>query len=102
MSSNNQDSNHEFRSLYPALDEDELARKSNAYLGNTGVSYRKELIVRSEGRSIWTASGHKFLDWTSGQMSCLLGHGHPEIVKVVAEHAAKLDHLSRECFHLLL
>ncbi|RKK37761.1 2,2-dialkylglycine decarboxylase [Fusarium oxysporum f. sp. cepae] len=39
MSSNNQDSNHEFRSLYPALDEDELARKSNAYLGNTGVSY---------------------------------------------------------------
>jgi 4-aminobutyrate aminotransferase-like enzyme len=93
MSSNNQDSNHEFRSLYPALDEDELARKSNAYLGNIGVSYRKELIVRSEGRSIWTASGHKFLDWTSGQMSCLLGHGHPEIVKVVAEHAAKLDHL---------
>ncbi|KAF4333051.1 2 2-dialkylglycine decarboxylase (pyruvate) [Fusarium beomiforme] len=93
MSSNKKDSDHEFHSLYQALDENELARKSNAYLGNIGVSYRKELIFRSKGRYIWTASGHKFLDWTSGQMSCLLGHGHPEIVKVVADHAARLDHL---------
>ncbi|QDS73754.1 hypothetical protein FKW77_005051 [Venturia effusa] len=33
------------------------------------------------------------LDWTSGQMSCLIGHGHPEIVRTVSEHAANLDHL---------
>ncbi|RYP08342.1 hypothetical protein DL765_008818 [Monosporascus sp. GIB2] len=33
------------------------------------------------------------LDWTSGQMSCLLGHGHGEIVRTITEHAAGLDHI---------
>jgi 4-aminobutyrate aminotransferase-like enzyme len=33
------------------------------------------------------------LDWTSGQVSCLLGHGYPETVKVIADHAIYLDHL---------
>jgi len=26
-------------------------------------------------------------------MSCLLGHGYPEIVETIAAHAQKLDHL---------
>ena len=26
-------------------------------------------------------------------MSTLIGHGHPEVVKVIAEHAQHLDHL---------
>ncbi|KAI0158350.1 PLP-dependent transferase [Xylariaceae sp. FL1272] len=50
-------------------------------------------IERTKGLYIYTATGHKFLDRTSGQMSCLLGHGHPEIVKTVADRAAYLDHL---------
>ena len=33
------------------------------------------------------------MDWTCGQMSSILGHGHPEIVKTIQEHAASLDHL---------
>jgi len=33
------------------------------------------------------------MDWTSGQMSCLLGHGHPKIVQTLASYAANLDHL---------
>lgn len=37
--------------------------------------------------------GHRMLDWTSGQMSCLIGHGHPEIVETITQHAASLDHL---------
>ena len=40
---------------------------------------------------------------TSGQMSGILGHGHPEIVAVVQEMAANLDHLcSRMQFHAKL
>lgn len=33
------------------------------------------------------------LDWTSGQMSCLIRHGHPEIIETITRHAASLDHL---------
>lgn len=33
------------------------------------------------------------LDWTSGQMSTLIGHGNPEIVATIQEHAQHLDHL---------
>lgn len=62
-------------------------------LGNIGVTYRNDIIVKARGLYVYTASGHKFLDWTSGQMSCLLGHGHPEVVQVIADHAANLDHL---------
>lgn len=79
--------------LYGGVDQDVLAEKGSNYVGNIGVTFRKEIITGSQGLYVYTASGHKFLDWTSGQMSCLLGHGHPEIVKVVAEHAAGLDHL---------
>ena len=27
------------------------------------------------------------------QMSCLIGHGHPEVVEVIQSHAANLDHV---------
>lgn len=33
------------------------------------------------------------LDWTSGQMSTLIGHGNPEIVETIHSHAKNLDHL---------
>jgi 4-aminobutyrate aminotransferase-like enzyme len=26
-------------------------------------------------------------------MSCLIGHGHPEVVEVIRDHAANLDHV---------
>jgi 2,2-dialkylglycine decarboxylase (pyruvate) len=42
---------------------------------------------------VYDADQTAILDFTSGQMSSLLGHGHPEISAVVAEHANNLDHL---------
>jgi len=33
------------------------------------------------------------LKFTSGQMSTLIGHGHPEVVKTISDHARHLDHL---------
>lgn len=36
---------------------------------------------------------NRILDWTSGQMSSLLGHAHPEIVAVVERYVKQLDHV---------
>lgn len=79
--------------LYNDINQDEYQEKSSKYLLNYGTKFHKDIIVGARGLYVYTASGHKVLDWTSGQMSCLLGHGHEEIVKVIADHAASLDHL---------
>jgi 4-aminobutyrate aminotransferase-like enzyme len=79
--------------LYDDVNEAELQAKASKYLLNYGAKFNKDVICGSKGLYVYTASGHKVLDFTSGQMSCLLGHGHPEIVQTIADHAASLDHL---------
>jgi hypothetical protein len=37
-----------------------------------------EIIERAEGSFVYTADGRRMLDFTSGQMSAILGHSHPE------------------------
>ncbi|RFU29066.1 hypothetical protein B7463_g7267, partial [Scytalidium lignicola] len=51
------------------------------------------IITRAAGTKIYTADGREILDWTSGQMSSLIGHGHPEIVETISYYAEHLDHL---------
>jgi 2,2-dialkylglycine decarboxylase (pyruvate) len=58
-----------------------------------GGSFEPMIIERAQGSFVYDADGRPILDFTSGQMSSLLGHGHPEIAAVVAEHAHRLDHL---------
>ena len=41
--------------------------------------------TRAEGAFLYDASGRRVLDFTSGQMSAILGHSHPEIVATVRE-----------------
>ncbi len=107
--------------LYNNIDSDALQKKASQYLGHFGVEFARDIICGSKGVYIYTASGRKVLDWTSGlslylpglpqpksaalsarntelivhagQMSCLLGHGHEEIVHTITKHAAGLDHL---------
>ncbi|KAF3068024.1 2,2-dialkylglycine decarboxylase [Trichoderma lentiforme] len=79
--------------LYAGIDEKQLREKSNAHLAYYGTKFHDDVIIGARGMYIYTASGHRILDWTSGQMSCLLGHGHPEIVKTIHDHAMYLDHL---------
>ncbi|KAH7175647.1 pyridoxal phosphate-dependent transferase [Dactylonectria macrodidyma] len=76
-----------------AISQEEYQKKSEKYLLNYGTKFHKDVITGARGLFVYTASGHKVLDWTSGQMSCLLGHGHAEIVKVISDHALDLDHL---------
>lgn len=56
-------------------------------------SFTPEIIVRAQGSYLWTESGRRLLDFTSGQMSAILGHSHPEIVATVREGVGTLDHL---------
>lgn len=58
-----------------------------------GGRFEPLIIERARGSYVYDADGRAILDFTSGQMSSLLGHGHPEIAAVVADHAANLDHL---------
>jgi 2,2-dialkylglycine decarboxylase (pyruvate) len=58
-----------------------------------GGTFEKRIIERAQGSFVYDADQTAILDFTSGQMSSLLGHGHPEISAVVAEHANNLDHL---------
>lgn len=50
-------------------------------------------MERAEGSFVYDADGRAILDFTSGQMSSLLGHGHAEIAATVADYAHRLDHL---------
>ncbi|KAK5270454.1 hypothetical protein LTR99_005836 [Exophiala xenobiotica] len=79
--------------LYRDVDEQELQAAASKYLANYGTKFEKDIITGSKGLYVYTANGHRVLDWTSGQMSCLVGHGHPEIVRTIGNHAENLDHL---------
>ncbi|USW54721.1 Putative aminotransferase class-III, pyridoxal phosphate-dependent transferase, major [Septoria linicola] len=65
--------------LYSNVDERQLQQDAEASLLHYGTSFHPSIIIKASGRTITTASGHTMLDWTSGQMSTLIGHGHPEI-----------------------
>jgi len=58
-----------------------------------GGDFAEQRISRAEGCYIFDENDRAILDFTSGQMSAILGHGHPEIVDVIRESAANLDHL---------
>lgn len=60
---------------------------------STGVPYSPIKIVKASGTKLYDSDGKQILDFTSGQMSSLLGHSHPEIVQVVQQQVAELDHL---------
>lgn len=51
------------------------------------------IIERAAGSYVYDQDGRAILDFTSGQMSALLGHSHPAIVAAVQHSVATLDHL---------
>ena len=50
--------------------------------------------VRGEGAYLYDAEGRKWLDFASGIAVNALGHGHPHLVKAIADQAARLMHTS--------
>lgn len=76
----------------PMSDADDLAR-AERHLVRYGATFSPFIAERAAGAFVEDASGRKVLDFTSGQMSAVLGHSHPEIVAVVTEMIGRLDHL---------
>jgi len=50
--------------------------------------------VRGEGAYLISEDGQRYLDFASGIAVNALGHGHPALVKAIAEQAATLMHVS--------
>ncbi len=63
------------------------------HLVRYGGPFTPEIIERAAGSFVYTADGRRILDFTSGQMSAILGHCHPAIVATVQQQVASLDHL---------
>ncbi|MBU1332502.1 MAG: aspartate aminotransferase family protein [Gammaproteobacteria bacterium] len=68
-------------------------RNAREHLIRYGGSFEPMIIERAQGSFVYDADSRPILDFTSGQMSALLGHGHPDICAVVSEHVQRLDHL---------
>lgn len=79
--------------MYESIDNDVFYTDAKDCLLFFGSDFMPDLVVKSQGIYLWLASGKRVLDWSSGQMSCLIGHGHPEVVETLQKHAAELDHL---------
>ncbi|MCK2239060.1 MULTISPECIES: aspartate aminotransferase family protein [unclassified Crossiella] len=63
------------------------------HLVRYGGTFTPEIIASAEGSFLRTEDGRRILDFTSGQMSAILGHSHPAIVETVRRQIGTLDHL---------
>jgi 2,2-dialkylglycine decarboxylase (pyruvate) len=73
--------------------ERETLERARRHLVRYGGTFMPFVAERASGAWVEDASGRRILDFTSGQMSAILGHCHPEIVDVVTEMIGRLDHL---------
>ena len=70
-----------------------IHERADRHLLHYGCDFARFVPVRAEGCWLYDAGGHKMLDFTSGQMSSILGHSHPEIHATVKQASGTLDHL---------
>src|SRR3981189_3611481 len=71
----------------------EFWRKARAHLVRYGGAVSPLIAESAAGNFFTDADGRKILDFTSGQMSAILGHSHPDIVAVARKFVGELDHL---------
>ncbi|NYJ08246.1 aspartate aminotransferase family protein [Petropleomorpha daqingensis] len=77
-----------------AADRADLARAARHLVRYSGAGDFLPFVAdRAAGSFVYDASGRAVLDFTSGQMSAVLGHAHPAIVEVVSTMVGRLDHL---------
>ena len=77
----------------PLTDAAAFWSDADRHLVRYGGTFTPEIIARAQGSYLYTESGRRLLDFTSGQMSAILGHSHPEIVATVRAAVGTLDHL---------
>jgi 2,2-dialkylglycine decarboxylase (pyruvate) len=76
-----------------ANDDPDFWSKARAHLVRYGGAFAPVIAESAQGNWFTDADGKRILDFTSGQMSAIIGHSHPEIVAVVNESMGKLAHL---------
>ena len=76
-----------------AIVDAELWSKADDHLIRYGANFSPRIITRAAGAYVYDRQDRPILDFTSGQMSAILGHSHPEIVATVSSAIASLDHL---------
>jgi 2,2-dialkylglycine decarboxylase (pyruvate) len=75
------------------MDSEAFWTAADTHLVRYGASFVPRIIVRAKGSHVYDETGAALLDFTSGQMSSVLGHSHPDVVATVNESVATLDHL---------
>jgi len=60
--------------------------------------YFSTAIESARGCTLKAVDGKEYLDLASGQLSVLLGHGHPRIVQAAARQAAQVVHLGNRFY----
>ncbi len=71
----------------------EFWTRARRHLLKYGGEFVDFVPVQAEGAFLYDDVGRRVLDFTSGQMSAVLGHSHPEIVATVRDGIGRLDHL---------
>ena len=71
----------------------DVRARADRHLLRFGCDFARFVPVRASGCYLYDASGARMLDFTSGQMSAILGHSHPEIVATIRHASGTLDHL---------
>jgi 2,2-dialkylglycine decarboxylase (pyruvate) len=66
---------------------------ANKHLTRYGPSFETIIVEKAEGSFVYDADGRSILDFTSGQMSAVLGHTHPDIVATVQRQMGAVAHL---------
>lgn len=63
------------------------------HLTRYGGAFEEIIVERAAGSFVFDADGRKILDFTSGQMSAVLGHTHPDVVATVERQMRSVAHL---------
>lgn len=75
------------------MDDDAFWAAAQRHVVRYGGTFVPAVIERAEGSFVHDSAGRAILDFTSGQMSAILGHAHPDVVATVRDAVGTLDHL---------
>jgi 2,2-dialkylglycine decarboxylase (pyruvate) len=75
------------------VDTAEFWKSAEQHVVRYGATFVPRVIKRASGSYVYDEDGSAILDFTSGQMSSVLGHSHPDVVATVSTAVATLDHL---------
>lgn len=75
------------------MDNKQFWTDADRHVVRYGSAFVPRVIKRANGSHVYDENGTAILDFTSGQMSSVLGHSHPDVVSTVSTAVATLDHL---------